>query len=59
MTCTVETITPAKTVTMKSSDLVKNTEAAAMAGDAQAQYEFATVLRVGKQNPTTLGQSLA
>lgn len=42
---------------METSDLVRNIEAAAMAGNAQAQYELATMLRVGKQIDRDLIQS--
>lgn len=44
---------------MEPSDLVRSTEAAAKAGDAQAQYEFATMLRVGKEVDRDLMQSRA
>lgn len=44
---------------MEPADLVRDTEAAAQAGDAEAQYEFATMLRVGKQVDRDLVRSRA
>ncbi|MEO7067281.1 MAG: tetratricopeptide repeat protein [Rhodanobacter sp.] len=44
---------------MQPSDLVRNTEAAARLGNAEAQYEFATMLRVGKLVNRDLVQSRA
>ena len=44
---------------MEPCDVVRDTEAAARAGDAQAQHEFATMLRVGKLVERDLDQSRA
>lgn len=44
---------------MKPANLVSNTEAAARSGDAQAQHEFATMLRVGESVKRNLVQSRA